>query len=106
MAILRLMTPAATLEGSILQIVQICLDPHKKAVKERAAQRRFFLYCLVADTSERACEHVVGEFSQIRCSKAKKRIATCEWGGYVEKVEESVYQPVRGIRCSNCKTEI
>ena len=27
------------------QIVQICQDPYRQAVKEKAAQRRFFLYC-------------------------------------------------------------
>ena len=34
----------------ILQIVQICQDPYRQAVKERAAQRRFFLYCFAIKT--------------------------------------------------------
>ena len=36
----------------ILRIVQICQDPYRKAVKERAAQRRFFLYCFATKTAK------------------------------------------------------
>ena len=34
------------------QIVQICQDPYRQAVKERAAQRRFFLYCFATKTAK------------------------------------------------------
>jgi len=36
----------------ILRIVQICQDPYRQAVKERAAQRRFFLYCFATKTAK------------------------------------------------------
>ena len=36
----------------ILQIVQICQDPYRQAVKERTAQRRFFLYCFATKTAK------------------------------------------------------
>ncbi len=36
----------------ILRIVQICQYPYRQAVKERAAQRRFFLYCFATKTAK------------------------------------------------------
>ena len=36
----------------IPRIVQICQDPYRQAVKERAAQRRFFLYCFATKTAK------------------------------------------------------
>ena len=36
----------------ILRIVQICQDPYRQAVKERAAQRRFFLYCFATKAAK------------------------------------------------------
>ena len=36
----------------IPRIMQICQDPYRQAVKERAAQRRFFLYCFATKTAK------------------------------------------------------
>ena len=36
----------------ILRIVQICQDPYRQAVKKRAAQRHFFLYCFSTKTAK------------------------------------------------------
>ena len=72
----------------ILRIVQICQDPYRQAVKERAAQRRFFLYCFATKTAKWAREKVIWQLPSISFDRVENRIAAHVCGGSVGKVEE------------------
>lgn len=72
----------------ILRIVQICQDPYRQAVKERAAQRRFFLYCFATKTAKWAREKVIWQLPSIRFDRVENWIAAHGCSGSVGKVEE------------------
>ncbi len=48
----------------ILRIVQICQYPYRQAVKERAAQRRFFLYCFATKRQNEPVKRLFGSCHQ------------------------------------------
>ena len=72
----------------ILRIVQICQYPYRQAVKERAAQRRFFLYCFATKTAKWASEKVIWQLPSISFDRVENRITAHGCSGSVGKVEE------------------